>query len=377
MQTHRNNILAGTTRPKAISLSNTPYASDVAPIYVRAPRTADAARPGASAPCELPIAQRVYCGAAVRILTLSRPLAARLTMNEPYLVISIDSPGKPAPEIAESPLRVGTQRVHFNDIRRAKAGRVLFTRQHACEILDFVAAHLPQAKAIIVHCTGGLFRSPAVAAVLSTILQGEQRFFDAFHVRNPHVYAALLAEWQADPRPVRVCAADDWHAPQSGDQAVTADDGAITTFQGSHGFLSNYSAAGVELDGVTYPTVEHAFQAAKSVLPKQRERIRLLKNPAWARQTGRSKSFPVRDGWSGMKVGVMLGLLRQKFADPRRASQLLATGGRELIEGNWWGDSFWGMCQDADGRWVGENQLGRLLMQVRSELAGQGDIHPQ
>lgn len=376
MQTHQNTVIAGSTRPQSDALSDTPYASDIAPIYVRAPRTADAV-PGASAPSGLPIAQRVYCGAAVRILTLSRPLAARLTMDEPYLVISIDSPGKPAPEIAESPLRVGMLRVIFNDIRRAKAGRVLFTREQAREILDFVAAHLPQAKAIIVHCTGGLFRSPAIAAALSAILQGEQRFFDTFHARNPHVYATLLAEWRADPRPAPLCAADAPHRPQAGDQAVTADDGAITLFQGPHGFLSNYSAAKVTLDGVTYPTVEHAFQAAKSLAPEQRERIRLKKNPAWARQTGKSKSFPVRDGWSGMKIGVMLGLLRQKFSEPKRASQLLATGGRELIEGNWWGDTFWGMCQDAEGRWVGENRLGRLLMQVRGELAAQGDLHPQ
>lgn len=44
--------------------------------------------------------------------------------------------------------------------------------------------------------------------------------------------------------------------------------------------------------------------------------------------------------------------------------QLLATGGVELIEGNDWGDAFWGVCGG-----YGQNWLGVLLMLVRSELA--------
>ena len=41
---------------------------------------------------------------------------------------------------------------------------------------------------------------------------------------------------------------------------------------------------------------------------------------------------------------------------------------RELIEGNTWGDTFFGMIKDSQGKWTGENNLGKILMQIRDEL---------
>jgi len=58
-----------------------------------------------------------------------------------------------------------------------------------------------------------------------------------------------------------------------------------------------------------------------------------------------------------------------------RAGLLLATGRRRLIEGNIWGDRYWGACQDEDGQWVGENRLGELLMEVRRDLAEREALH--
>jgi hypothetical protein len=42
---------------------------------------------------------------------------------------------------------------------------------------------------------------------------------------------------------------------------------------------------------------------------------------------------------------------------------LLATGDKELIEGNTWGDTFWGVCNG-----IGQNHLGKILMAKRTEL---------
>jgi hypothetical protein len=57
-------------------------------------------------------------------------------------------------------------------------------------------------------------------------------------------------------------------------------------------------------------------------------------------------------------------LLMQKFTrHPQLARELVGTGDAELVEGNTWGDEFWGVC---NGR--GSNQLGRLLMEVRALL---------
>lgn len=61
----------------------------------------------------------------------------------------------------------------------------------------------------------------------------------------------------------------------------------------------------------------------------------------------------------------MSGLVRQKFNHryPELRTKLLSTGDLEIIEGNHWGDTFWGVCNG-----TGENHLGRILMQVREDL---------
>lgn len=136
----------------------------------------------------------------------------------------------------------------------------------------------------------------------------------------------------------------------------------ITTFAGTYCWLSNFHPSTVQLDHDEYPTVEHAYQAAKTFDHSHRRRIREADRPAHARRLGRT--VPLRDDWPTARLSVMEGLLRQKFASGTPlAALLLATGDQELVEGNTWGDEFWGVCR---GR--GENHLGRLLMALRSEL---------
>jgi predicted NAD-dependent protein-ADP-ribosyltransferase YbiA (DUF1768 family) len=72
----------------------------------------------------------------------------------------------------------------------------------------------------------------------------------------------------------------------------------------------------------------------------------------------------LRTGWETSKNAVMKALLIQKFTRHLDLAQaLLATGEADLIEGNDWGDVYWGVCR-AHGR----NQLGRQLMEVRALL---------
>lgn len=139
------------------------------------------------------------------------------------------------------------------------------------------------------------------------------------------------------------------------------DDQPITSFSGPFRFLSNFHPSEVTLDGDKYLSVEHAYQAAKSLDQDHRVKLRSGCTSAVARRLGRG--VEMRSDWEEVKVGAMLGLLRQKFAPGTALGQQLdATGDRELVEGNWWGDTFWGVC-----RGVGQNQLGKLLMQVRAE----------
>ena len=138
----------------------------------------------------------------------------------------------------------------------------------------------------------------------------------------------------------------------------------ITNFHGQHDFLSNFAAAPVVYEGETYPTVEHAFQAAKTHDRAERQTIRDATTPATAKRLGRRVTL--RPDWEQVKFDLMLALLRQKFASAELREQLLATGDAELIEGNRWNDRTWG-CVLVKGKWIGKNRLGKLLMQVREE----------
>ncbi len=64
----------------------------------------------------------------------------------------------------------------------------------------------------------------------------------------------------------------------------------------------------------------------------------------------------------------MTDLVRQKFQDPELRAALLATGNRYLEETNWWGDTFWGVCNGA-----GENRLGMILMAIRTRIIMQSE----
>ncbi len=139
----------------------------------------------------------------------------------------------------------------------------------------------------------------------------------------------------------------------------------IHVFSGEYRFLSNFWPALVMLDGMAFPTVEHAYQAAKTNDMIERRRISALATPGQAKRAGRE--LHLDSDWDGeRKEAVMLDLLRQKFSIPKLREMLLATGDRDLIEGNTWGDTFWGVC-----RGTGQNNLGKLLMRVRDEVTSE------
>lgn len=135
----------------------------------------------------------------------------------------------------------------------------------------------------------------------------------------------------------------------------------IDSFTGGYRWLSNFCEHPLTYDGIEYASVEHAYQAAKSRDPKERDYIAEAPTPGEAKKRGRKATL--RQNWEEVKDIVMLECLHKKFADPSLRSQLLDTGESPLIEGNYWGDTYWGVC-----RGVGQNRLGELLMQVRQEI---------
>lgn len=136
----------------------------------------------------------------------------------------------------------------------------------------------------------------------------------------------------------------------------------IDSFSGEYRFLSNFWFAEVTIYNVTYPTVEHAYQAMKSGDPAYQHRVQTAKGPKEAKDLG--KKAVLRPDWEQVKVDYMKYLVWEKFSKHQGLKdKLLATGDAELIEGNTWGDTFWGVC-----RGTGQNMLGKILMEVRTML---------
>lgn len=138
--------------------------------------------------------------------------------------------------------------------------------------------------------------------------------------------------------------------------------GAIVRFDGDYRFLSNFFPSPIECAGLLYPTVEHAYQAAKASTPEQAAHIRAAVSPGEARR--RSHQMGAPPGWAERRLETMVALLNLKFTthDELRGL-LLDTNDDLLVEGNNWGDNYWGV----DGH-RGENNLGLLLMQLRANL---------
>lgn len=137
---------------------------------------------------------------------------------------------------------------------------------------------------------------------------------------------------------------------------------AITKFDKGYYYLSNFYPSTVVYEGEEYPTVENAYQAAKTTNTAARHSFKSVP-PGAAKAKGRR--LTMRPDWEEIKVGIMLDLLKQKFAPGSALTRsLLGTGDAELIEGNTWHDQFWGVDQTGKG----QNMLGQLLMAVRQEL---------
>lgn len=136
----------------------------------------------------------------------------------------------------------------------------------------------------------------------------------------------------------------------------------ISSFSGQHRWLSNFWLCEIAgEDGLMYPAVENYYQAHKTLLSERRQEFCDL-SPGASKHRG--KLLTLRPDWERVRVDVMrIGIYRKFWDHPELAEKLLATGSAELIEGNTWGDTFWGTCR---GR--GANILGKILMDMRELL---------
>lgn len=142
----------------------------------------------------------------------------------------------------------------------------------------------------------------------------------------------------------------------------------IERFEGEYRFLSNFYDYTICVKGRLFASSEHAYQAAKTFDPWEQKRVQQARSPFAAKREGRKATL--RPDWDNVKIEVMRIVLSCKFPEGGAlVPKLLATAEEELVEGNDHGDDYWGMVWDG-AKWVGENQLGRLLMERRWQLRG-------
>ena len=140
----------------------------------------------------------------------------------------------------------------------------------------------------------------------------------------------------------------------------------INDFHGDYRFLSNFWPAKVQMYDLWFDSVENAYQAAKESKIDNMLQYRRI-TPGAAKRLG--KKATLRPDWNTKRLLIMEELVRRKFAIPHLREKLITTGDAELIEGNHWHDTFWGVC---NGK--GENNLGKILMKIRSEIQGEHHV---
>lgn len=143
----------------------------------------------------------------------------------------------------------------------------------------------------------------------------------------------------------------------------------IDKFRGEYAFLSNFSsrkAWPIVYDGLTFSSVEAAYQAQKYKDPAEKEKF--THYPAYIAKRAGKKKKGLREDWDEVKLDIMTDLIKYKFNYPPYLESLLSTYPEELIEGNSWHDNYWGNCTCEECKDIpGENYLGKILMKIRDD----------
>lgn len=144
----------------------------------------------------------------------------------------------------------------------------------------------------------------------------------------------------------------------------------IDLFKGDNEFLSNFYDCPVSYAGVVYQNSESAYQAAKFTNAEIRTKF-WKASGAEAKALARQYKPFVREDWKEVSLGIMAEIVHAKFTQNKDLrTKLLNTYPQQLTEGNWWHDTFWGVCtgkcRQPHSVAVGENWLGRMLMAERA-----------
>lgn len=144
----------------------------------------------------------------------------------------------------------------------------------------------------------------------------------------------------------------------------------IKEFKNQYFFLSNFYEYPIYYNKLVFCNAEAAFQAQKVINEKDQYKFINL-NASQARKLG--KTVQLRKDWEEIKDSVMYEIVKRKFTINKELQQkLLETKEEELVEGNWWHDTYWGVDSKTG---IGQNKLGKILMKVREEVKNNNAIN--
>lgn len=133
-------------------------------------------------------------------------------------------------------------------------------------------------------------------------------------------------------------------------------------------YFSPYSAHAIEIDGVVYPTVEHAYQCKRYIDPAIIEEVRSARSPMLAWKISATHKHNTVADFAERKLEIMKDLMRIKVAQHADVRQALIDS-KDLnivkhITTAPPGDGFWDDGEDGTGL----NHMGRMWMEIRDEI---------
>lgn len=144
----------------------------------------------------------------------------------------------------------------------------------------------------------------------------------------------------------------------------------IKEFKNQYFFLSNFYECPIYYNKLVFCNAEAAFQAQKAIDEKEQYKFINL-NASQARKLG--KTIVLRKDWEEVKDNIMYEIVKRKFTVNKELQQkLIDTKDEELVEGNWWHDTYWGIDSKTG---IGKNKLGKILMKVREEVKSSNAIN--
>ncbi len=135
-------------------------------------------------------------------------------------------------------------------------------------------------------------------------------------------------------------------------------------------YFSPYTAHAIEIDGVIYPTVEHAYQCSRYTDPKIISEILMAKSPvkAWE-ASSKYKHLQIPEFKDPEhKLKVMEKLMRLKAEQHEEIRKALVNSGDlEIVKHIVTyppGDGFWDDSEDGKGL----NHIGKMWMKIREDV---------